>query len=200
MKYLHLLSFLFYVGLNNFVFSQRTVWNVHDIKSTSFMIVGHYQDLVDLMGYPDTIIRSKIGVEEISSIEDTNTAKDMRTRYYEIDCLIYNNYLSYIRIGDSVQLEYVFFDKTNINFDYNGYVFNRKTKLKDVLKWLDIDPKSLFYELVNYNQRTVGTNGFGIYTSVNINCYDSIWFVFFSKNSKLWYVRFPYRFDGCIVH
>ena len=168
--------------------------------NNQIVIIGSYNDLIVRQGLPNESFISKIGITDYEYLEDTDSITNRKFRKIDVTYLLYGDSLHYIKIGDSVQLTHINFLQSDIVVDYKGIVLQRKYNFKNaIIDFALRKPRFNYCSIERVGDDYIKTYAFGLHTKDKEPFDDNLWFVFFHKNKKLWYIDFPLKCDGSIV-
>lgn len=180
----------------------QKIFSFQSIKSIDgkVVITGKYKDLIDNQGFPGDSLISKIGYKEYVYLNNSDSIIGYNNKIVEIVYLIYGDSLHYIKSGDSVQLAYVDFSRSDFAFDLDGVIIDGKYNFKKAKNDFMLNKNDDYYMFNEFrNRKRIRTKTFGIRTKEKYPYDDNLWFVFWRKNNKLWYVEFPLNCEGSIM-
>lgn len=180
----------------------QDIFSFKDIMSVNnrIIIIGSYKELVNLQGIPDDSITTSIGITDYVYHEDSDSVATKKLRKIIVTYLSYGDSLLYIRIGDSVQISYADFSASDIVLKYREMIFKKNYSFRNAIDAFALKkPKYNYLSIEKKGNKLIKTYTFGLHTKDKEPFDDNLWFVFFHKNNRLWYMDFPLKCDGSIV-
>ena len=170
-------------------------------NSGKLPFVGKYDDLIDILGMPDTVIASHVSFRVDSSSTFSNSNKNANYRSVDVDVLCYSNSLHYYRINDSVQLSYVFFDNTENVLWYRDIRIDKRLTFRKAKKYFEIEEPSWRFDIeVPWKDKYVRARTFGIRIVPNSTSDEDMWLFFYQNTNKIWMISMPLVFEGSVIH
>lgn len=171
-------------------------------SSNQIVIIDTYQNLIAHQGEPSSVIENTWVSFTDYVVDQNDSVVDKSLRLIPVNKIDYESGLRYLKIGDSVQLNYINFQKNDFTLLMDGIVLNRHTPLRTLTKHFDISyserKKMIGGDMYMFTYRKV--KSFGIHSAGNWPYFYSIMFVFNNRNNRLVYIEFPVQFEGSIVH
>ena len=183
-------------------FGQET-FSFRDILpvGNNIVIVGTYTELIEKQGVPNDSIFSCVGITEYCYLNDNSDSIVSRAfKKIKVQYLVYGDSLRYIKINDSVQINYLDFSISKIALQYRGLIINKMFNFYNAKKYFQLQKHNIRYNDVEYRkEKMVKVKTFGIPTKSREPFDDNLWLVFYKKSNNIWYMDFPLKCEGCIV-
>lgn len=178
--------------------------SMKDVCIPNVINIGSYSQLISTQGLPKSSFVSTISIVKHGRKGDGEKIAPK----YDLECtyLIYDAF-EYIRVGDSVQLVFVDFTKTNLPIIIKDFRLDKKTNQSAFLKiikkrglWTDEQSNIRIGLIESHYCSNSKVKCYGL--DFNEDPYSSVVFTFHDKciNRKIWWIEFPIMRFGGIVH
>lgn len=178
--------------------------SMNDVRIPNVLIIGSYSQLISSQGFPKTCYASTIN--SVKHGRNGDGGKIAPKNDLECTYLIYDAF-EYICVGDSVQLVFVDFSKTNLTIIIKDIRLekniNQTTFLKKIKKhglWSDERNNTHIGLIESHYCSNAKVKCYGL--DFEEDPYSLVIFTFHDKciNRKIWWIEFPIMRIGGIVH